>query len=478
MNTPTTLVLFGATGDLARKKIWKSLYQLHRQKQLPKGFLIIGHSRRDWDDADLHDFVREVLLKENKKDKESVGSFLSIVSYAKGDLLDSSSYSRLAELLFEKDTHTRVCSNKLFFLAIPPSYYEEVFTLLARSGLSTPCAQVRDSQGVHEVDGTWTRVLVEKPFGKNIETAKKLDQTLGSLFEEEQIFRIDHYLAKDAVQNILTFRFQNNIFRPIWNSEYVDRIEILMHEEIDVSQRGELYDEIGALRDVGQNHILQMLALVTMEEPSEITCDNIRQSRAHLLRDTSSISKKYIKAQYDGYKEVNGVAPDSTTETFFSAELEIKNDRWRGVPIRIEAGKGLPEKKTQVRLYFKNIENKNKRNQDEAVNILTFYIHPREGVEITLLSKKPGLKNDMQEKKLFMSFNSKNTEENNFVNDAYAKVLHDAILGDQTIFTMTQEVQAQWNIVMPILNSWKSEQPHIYVKGQLPKKTDGKVKKP
>jgi len=463
MNTPTTLVLFGATGDLARKKIWKSLYQLHKQKQLPEGFAIVGYSRRDWKDAELHEFVGEVLVEEKQKDGEAVGDFLSIVTYAKGDLLDGTSYSHLAELLFKKDTNTKVCSNKLFFLAIPPVYYEDVFTLLARSGLSTPCAQVRDSQGVHEVDGTWTRVLVEKPFGKDVETAKKLDRTLGSLFEEEQIFRIDHYLAKDTVQNILTFRFQNSIFEPIWNNEHISKIKIMMHEDIDVSQRGELYDEIGTLRDVGQNHILQMLALVTMDRPKAFTSEHIRQSRAHLLQNIISNPRKYTKAQYEGYKETTGVAAESLTETFFAINLEIKNDRWEGVPIYLEAGKALPEKKTQIKVYFK-----------DGNNILTFYIQPREGVGITLISKKPGLTQEVQEKELFMPFVSDGSDvsdilpQNSFANDAYAKVLHDAILGDQTIFTMTQEVQAQWNVVMPIIDAWKNEVPKMYGKGELP----------
>lgn len=447
---PTTLVLFGATGDLAQKKIWKSLLDLHKKNMLPDNFSIVGFSRRDWEDADLHEFISEHL----GISKDDIEDFLQKITYFKGDIFDRKSYGELATFLFDRDNLNKSCSNKMFFLAVPPDSYESIFQSLSGSGLSTPCAKAKDGSGIHEVPGTWTRILVEKPFGSDIESAQELDKTLGALFEEDQIFRIDHYLAKDTVQNILNFRFQNNVFENIWNREHIERIEIKMHEAIDINRRGAFYDDIGALRDVGQNHILQMMALVTMEKPKELNEVGIRKSRLDVLMQTKSTGE-YLKAQYEGYREAEGVENNSKTETFFSMGLSIDNERWSGVPINIEAGKALPEKKTEIKIYFK-----------DSKNILTFYIQPKEGIGLTLMTKKAGFDSSAESRELELPFVGGDSKSP----DAYEKVLYDAIVGDRTIFTQTREVEAQWNIVMPILNRWKDEVPQVYAKGTFPNK--------
>jgi glucose-6-phosphate 1-dehydrogenase len=316
----------------------------------------------------------------------------------------------------------------------------------------------------------WTRVLVEKPFGSNAEDGQKLDKKLGKLFDESQIFRIDHYLAKEALQNIISFRFSNPIFLPTWNRDFVERIEISLYETNDASDRGHFYDGIGALRDVGQNHVLQMLALVTMEDPVELNADAIRESRKDLISRIVPAHRdpeKYaIRAQYNGYKDESGVNPKSETDTFFQLKLNINNKRWKGVPIFVQSGKALSEKLVRIKIIFKPVKSCvcPDNNVCHYGNEITIDIQPEEKISLKFWSKKQGLNFGLEQQDL--SFNYKET--NIPVSDAYEKVLFDAILGDQTLFNSTEEVAMQWGLISRIYNDWNKIPLIKYEKGTDP----------
>ncbi|HEY4662984.1 MAG TPA: hypothetical protein VIH07_04830, partial [Candidatus Humimicrobiaceae bacterium] len=273
--TPTTFVIFGATGDLVRRKLTAALFNLYRKGFLPDIFQIIGFSRRDYTDEQFRNFLVEEALKNinTNYSKEDLTAFLTKITYQKGYFVDINAYKNIRQRLNENEYGLNMCANKLYYLAVPPNFYQEILNNLSISGLTISCS---DETG-------WTRILIEKPFGRDIETAVKLDEILAKLFNEEQIYRIDHYLAKDTIRNIIFFRFSNVIFEPIWNSNFIEKVEIKLLEKEDVENRGPYYDDIGALRDVGQNHLLQMLALVTMERPESLEDGSIRKKRAEVF---------------------------------------------------------------------------------------------------------------------------------------------------------------------------------------------------
>jgi len=441
----TTIVLFGATGDLAQQKLLPSLYDLYIRKMLPEDFHIAAFARKDF----CEETFRQYVIDEVKIDDQD---FLKRIRYVQGDMMKQEGYETLGEFLNSCDAEIGVCSNKLFYLAIPPSLFDDVFDHLKNSGLTTPCANPEDN-----VD-SWSRVLVEKPFGFNQEEARYLDTKLGKIFDESQVYRIDHYLAKETVQNILTFRFANMFFDPAWNSEYIESVEILMHESVTAVDRGSFYDGIGALRDIGQNHLLQMLALIAMEDPKKLDQDMIREARAEVLSrlmikkdaEGNQIAKR---AQYQGYRETEGVALDSNVETFFRIELLIDNDRWKGVPFILESGKGLSKKHTEIKVNFKEREScVCAEGETEKANQIIFRIQPDEGITAKFWAKKPGFSFDTEEKDLSFEYS-----QDDRLPDAYERVLFDAIRGDQTLFASTDEVMAQWDVIMPILEVWRKE---------------------
>lgn len=447
-NIPTTLILFGGTGDLASRKLLPALYDLYNKGMLPEGFKIVGFSRKDLSNEEYREYVSGSV--EGVSD-----NFLSIISYCSGDILKSDSYAKLSDFLHNQDGE--VCSNKMYYLAVPPNLYHDVFNKLSESGLTLPC---RDGQN----ENNWSRVLVEKPFGFDKGEAMKLDELLGYLFQEDQVYRIDHYLGKETIQNILTFRFSNPIFQPIWNRDNIDRVDIKMHEEVVVTTRGSFFDSIGALRDVGQNHVLQMLAFVAMEPPADLKSELIRRSREDVLRSVK-VKGDTIRGQYKGYEKVEGVKDGSTTETYFKIGVEVDNDRWRGVPFVLESGKGLPEKITEINIFFK--EGVNCISSDgkcDHQNVLTFKVYPEEGISLKFWRKKPGFSFEVEEKELSFSY-----KEDNTIPDAYERVLHDAIIGDQTLFISTNEVMSEWDVIMPILESWDNEDIVKYEVGEMPR---------
>jgi glucose-6-phosphate 1-dehydrogenase len=459
----TTFILFGGTGDLAKNKIIPALFDLKLKKCLPPNYKILGFSRKDLSDSDYREFAAKAIEKKgNNYNADVVAEFLNSIHYTQGDINDLETYGGLSLKLKKMDDEKSVCSNKIFYLAVPPNLYEPVFKNLNSANLIKSC-----DDGFSD---TWTRILVEKPFGSNSNEAQKLDKMLGKLFEEKQIFRIDHYLAKEVLQNIVSFRFSNPIFMPVWNRDHVEKIELSIFETNDASDRGHFYDSIGALRDVGQNHILQMLALVTMEDPGGITFEKIRKARKELLSkivpaDRNPENYAY-RAQYIGYKNEEGVSDKSETDTFFQLKLNIDNKRWKGVPIYLQSGKALGQKLVRIKIKFKPKETCVCPVNDicNYGNEITIDVQPEEKISIKFWSKKPGLSFGVEEKELSFNYG----EDQKLLTDAYQKVLFDCILGDQTLFNSTDEVAMQWELISKISKSWKKIPLDTYEKGINP----------
>lgn len=456
---PTIFVIFGITGDLASRKLLPALLSLYSRRMLPPRFAIIGFSRRSFSREEFREYIRERLhIKPGDFKEETIKHFLDHISYEQGyfDLADA--YTRLATKLSGIDERWGQCSNKLFHLSVPPNLYEGILKYLASSKLAEPCA---DETG-------WTRILIEKPFGSDVTTARELDKLLGSLFKEEQIFRIDHYLAKESLQNILAFRFANSIFEPLWDRKHIDRVHIKLFEKSGVDDRGAFYDPIGALKDVGQNHMLMMLSLMTMNEPATFTAVDIRAERAKALSkleimNKRALSKHIVRGQYEGYRSEKGVSTTSTTETYFRMEAHVKSSRWKGVPFFLESGKALSESKTEIDVYFKSTQGARRKSKVEGQNILTFRIQPDEGIKIKFYVKVPGYEFRLDPKTLKFKY-SEVSSFGTIPND-YERLIHDAFVGDQTLFASTDEIIASWKFVTPIVENWEKLPLVTYQKG-------------
>ena len=327
MNTdaPLQIIILGGTGDLSVRKLLPALLDLYVKGELPKKLSIVGAARSELSNAAYKKFVKEALGKHNHAHtQKDLDGFCNKVRYVSGSFDEHELYHDLRDEMEKKDNQFGMCTNKMYYLAVPPLYYEIIFPMLHYHKMHKAC----DRNG-------WARVLVEKPFGNDFKSAQKLDARLGSLFREEQIFRIDHYLAKEAVQNLLSFRFANTLLAGAWNNEHIAEIHITMHEMVDVGMRGSFYDDIGALRDVGQNHLLQLLALLTMREPADFTHTAIRKERAAILKklkhfNSRTLPHHFVRAQYSGYKTTKGVKQGSKTETFFSLVAELTDKNWKG----------------------------------------------------------------------------------------------------------------------------------------------------
>ncbi len=454
---PTTYIIFGATGDLAQRKLFPALFDLYHEGRLPKIFRISAFSRRDLTDGSFREMVRKNLAGHTREtSNENQEDFLRLIFYVKGFFDESNSYLVLAKRLAEEDAHLGGCTNKLFHLAVHPDFYETVLRNLSTTGLTIPCGGKKG----------FTRVLVEKPFGKDDASAKKLDTLLGELFKEEQIFRIDHYLAKETVQNLLAFRHFNRMFDPLWNSKHISGIHIRFFEESTIGERGNFYDTVGALRDVGQNHMLQLLALVMMDLPAVLGTDSIRKARQKIINELETISPARLprfvaRAQYKGFRKEEGVGADSTTETYFLIRTGLRSARWRGVPVFLEGGKAMKESRVDITITFKGAA-------PTAENAFVFHIQPRAGIEIKILAKKPGLQNEVLPRMLSFDYAP---EEGAHIPDAYARVIFDCIRGDQTLFASTKEVEAEWKFITPILKQLHTLPLLIYDKGKNPKKS-------
>ena len=465
---PLTLVIFGGTGDLTRRKLLPGVYAMHLEGLLPKKFAIVCHGRRDYDDDSFRPMMEEEIRKYSrlKLDEEKLASFLKLIFYYKGDLTSPDDF---ADFKKRCDKEKAWPNNRIFYLATAPSFFGSTIKHLKDGGA------IRDP---HHKE--WSRVVIEKPFGTDLTSAQALNESLLRLVDESQVFRIDHYLGKETVQNIISFRFANAIFEPIFNNTYVDHIQVTASEPYGMeSGRGGYFDKSGALRDMMQNHLLQLLCLVTMEPPSGLAADAIRNEKVKVLQSIrpphfEEVRKSVVRAQYgagsiDGeavpaYIQEDRVPPDSKTATYVAARLSIENWRWAGVPIYLRTGKRMASKSTTISVQFKVPPLRLFRTvQCESdvcdltatqPNVLTFHISPHEGVSLSFGAKRPGMQLVVESAQLDFNYQDNYQEK---LPEAYERLLLDVMRGDSTLFTRSDEVEAAWRIVDPILRAWADD---------------------
>jgi glucose-6-phosphate 1-dehydrogenase len=429
------IVIFGATGDLAHRKLFPSLYNLYTDSSFKDKFNIIALGRIDSSNSDFTSRFNDTIPQKKERD-----DFYNRIKYFKCD------FTKKSELIRLKVELDKVCNSRIFYLALPPAIYNETISSLIDTGLNIPCKE----------HSTFTRIILEKPFGHNLESSIELNKTILSGFSEKQIFRIDHYLGKEPVQNIFSFRFANNIFENIWNKDYIDNIQIKVLEDMGVEDRGAFYDANGALIDVFQNHILQILSILTMEKPHEFKEEYIREEKNNILK--SIIYESSLKAQYKGYKEENNVSSESKRETFIALKLKIQNDRWSSIPIYVQTGKYLNEKRTEISVIFKKNGSRLFKGSNKP-NILKFLIQPDLGIELNLLGKIPSV-SDYILSDIDMLY--KYSDYFGELKSEYEKLLIDCILGNQINFTRSDEIENAWRLVDKIENDIKNISPIIY----------------
>jgi glucose-6-phosphate 1-dehydrogenase len=462
---PTHIIILGGAGDLAQRKLFPSLFELFVHKKLPEKFAITGLARTKRTNEEYRELIASALvLKHNLQESNKlIRAFCTHLTYVPGSFHDIESYIDLSSVLSQFENEVSETSNKLFYLAVPPVDYEAIFSTLHKSKIA------------HQQKNNWARILVEKPFGSDYITAQKLDKVLSSLFAEEQIFRIDHYLAKDAIQNILSFRFANALLQSPWNREYIKEIRITLFEKIGVGTRGSFYDGVGALRDVGQNHALQMMALIAMDEPESLSAEDIRTKRAEILQKLIPITKQTVKgsvirAQYDQYNRTPGVSINSKTETYFEFKAFIDTETWKNVPFYVRAGKALGEENVSIEIIFHDVAVGPFEPQECTTvgNKIVISISPKHSIDISLNAKKPGHEYLIETRTLSHSW----SEDAQAPIDAYEKVLLDCIKGDQTLFTKTEEVLASWKFISSIIENMHEVPLQNYAQGSAgPKHT-------
>lgn len=470
MSDPCTIVIFGATGDLTRRKLVPALYNLRREGLLDTNTTILGFARRDWSD----DYFRTLLFEEGSKHSRSGMSdelwpaFAGQVHYIRSTFEDAEGYIALAQRLAQIDEQQGTQGNRLFYLATPPESYEDIIKQLGAAGLA------------QALGNSWTRIIVEKPFGHDLESARHLNSVLHEVFDERQIYRIDHYLGKETVQNLLVLRFANGIFEPLWNRRYIDNVQITVAESIGVEGRGGYYEQAGALRDMVQNHMMQLLSLTAMEPPvGGASADAVRDEKVKVLRAVRPIAREdvnryTVRGRYTAgpgsapaYLDETGVARNSTTETYVALRLEIESWRWAGVPFYLRTGKRLPVRASEISVTFRSaplILFQDSIMSRTAPNELVIRIQPNEGISLRFNSKVPGQAGDIRP--VTMNFNyveafgSESPE-------AYERLLLDAMIGDSTLFTRSDEVETSWALMNPILQGWEllGSPVHEYVGG-------------
>lgn len=459
---PCGMIIFGASGDLTERKLIPSLYHLYRRKLLSKNFYVLGCARSEMTDDAFRAKLRETLAKTEKNGAATqIDDFLKLVYYSAGDYADPSFYRGLCGRLHDLDAGHATGGHHLFYLSTPPTVYLPIIERLDEATLTRECPDGR----------CWARVIIEKPHGRDLASARELNHRLARFLREDQIYRIDHYLGKETVQNILMFRFANSIFEPIWNRRYIDHVQITVAESLGVEHRAGYYDHSGALRDMFQNHMLQLLTLVAMEPPNSFDADRVRDEKAQLLRsirpyDLAELDQWFVRGQYGpgqadgmsrGYRDEPGVAPDSRTETYVAAKIMIEDWRWQGVPFYLRTGKRLARKTSQIAVTFHPIPHSMFspiRAEEMAPNMLIFNVQPDEGITLNIQAKHPGPKLCMSS--LSMSFNYSEIfgEE---PPEAYERLLLDCMHGDQTLYVREDAMEITWALLTPVLEAWAAE---------------------
>jgi glucose-6-phosphate 1-dehydrogenase len=457
---PTTLVIFGASGDLTRRKLLPALYRLSRGHRLPARFSVIGVARERTEDDGFRGKFRDSLREFAGvgEDDEVARSLAERMFYVAGDFNDPSVYQRIASRLREIEA-----GGVLFYLAIPPGGYANVIQQLGAAGLSAPASETE-----------WRRVIIEKPFGTDVQSARELNRIVHGHFGEEQVFRIDHYLGKETVQNLMVFRFANGMFEPIWNRRYIDHVQITAAETVGVERRATYYEQAGALRDMVQNHLMQLLSLVAMEPPIAFTAESVRDRKMDALLSVQPLvdesvpgTPDVVRAQYaagwvggaevPGYRQEPGVNPASTTETYVAMRMRLDSWRWAGVPFYLRTGKRLPKRTTEIAIQlrrppleiFKRVS-----TTSVAPNLLIINVQPDEGISVRFEAKLPGTR--MQLAPVMMNFRY-GSAFGGSVPEAYETLLLDAMLGDSTLFARHDFVEASWALITPVHDRWRSE---------------------
>ncbi len=468
--TPTqqdscTLVIFGGAGDLTRRKLMPALYNLLREGALDERFAVIGLSRREQDADGYRELLKQALAeytREPLQEPEWV-AFAERIHYLSANFEDPEGYRALRDRLEQLEA-AGGSANRLFYLATPPSAAPIILHRLQEAGLINTSGS----------SSPWSRVIMEKPYGRDLDSAQELNRIVGEVLGEDQVYRIDHYLGKETVQNILVARFGNTIFEPLWNRKYVDHIQITAAEAIGVEGRGRFYDQTGVIRDMVQSHLLQVLSLCTMEAPLSFAADDIRDKRVEVLRSLrqitgSQVFEDVIFGQYRGYRDEANVAADSRTPTYTAMKCFIDNWRWQGVPFFLRVGKQLRARMTEVSVVFRPVPlclfGRDEVCQQLESNVLTIRIQPDEGIDLKIVSKRPGESLDVRP--VVMDFSYSETFKRP-IKEAYERLLLDAIRGDATLFARRDEVEHAWRFVSPILKAWEDAQrigPLFYAEG-------------